>query len=149
MRVILREDVEKLGAAGEVVTIRPGYARNYLFPQGLASEATEGEVKRIEHERRVIAARNAKSLKDLEGAAAKLSAASVTISRSVGEGDRLYGSVTSRDIADAIQKQGIAVDAKKIVLDDNIKQLGMTEVPVKLGRGITAKVKVWVVKQDQ
>lgn len=149
MRVILREDVEKLGSAGDVVTIRPGYARNYLFPQGLASEATLGEVKRIEHERRVIAARNAKTLKDLEGAAAKLSSTAVTISRAVGEGDRLYGSVTSRDIAEAIQKQGIAVDAKKIVLDDHIKQLGMTEVPVKLGRGVTAKVKVWVVKQDQ
>lgn len=149
MRVILREDVENLGNAGDVVTIRPGYARNYLLPRNLASVATEGAVKRIEHERRVIAARNAKTLKDLEGAAGKLSSLSVTISRAVGEGDRLYGSVTSRDVAEAIQKQGVAVDAKKIQMDEPIKQLGMTEVAVKLGRGVNAKVKVWVVKQDQ
>ncbi|MCG5053519.1 MAG: 50S ribosomal protein L9 [Myxococcales bacterium] len=148
MQVILREDVENLGNAGDVVVIRPGYARNYLLPRGLAMPATAGAVKKIEHERRVIAARNAKLLKDLDAAAAKLSATAVTIARAVGEGDRLYGSVTSRDIAEAIQKQGVAVDAKRIVLDEPIKRLGLTEVPVKLGRNITATVKVWVVKQD-
>ena len=149
MQLILRENVDNLGNAGDVVTVKPGYARNFLLPRGLALSATDGAVKRIEHERRVIAAQNAKQLKDLEGAASKLSSISVTIPRAVGEGDRLYGSVTSRDIAEAIKKQGIAVDAKKIDLPDHIKQLGMTEVPVKLGRGINAKVKVWVVKQDQ
>jgi len=149
MRVILRENVDNLGNAGDVVTVKPGYARNFLLPRGLALGATDSAVKRIEHERRVIAAQNARSLKDLEGAAAKLSATSVTIARATGEGDRLYGSVTSRDIAEAIVKQGVAIDAKKIDLVDHIKQLGMTEVNVKLGRGVNAKVKVWVVKQAQ
>src|SRR6185436_11437507 len=99
MREILREDMDNLGQAGEVVTVRDGYGRNYLLPRGLAAPATEKDVVKLEHERRVIAVRNAKLAKDLQSQVDKLSQVSVSLSRNVGEGDKLYGSVTNRDIA--------------------------------------------------
>ena len=148
MRVILREDLDNLGAAGEVVSVRDGYGRNFLLPRGLASLATEKDVAKMEHERKVIAVRAAKRAKELAGEVEKLSAVSVSLARAVGEGDKLYGSVTNRDIADALQEQGVTVDAKKIVLDEPIKALGMTEVSIKLGKDAVAKVKVWVVKKE-
>ena len=148
MRVILREDMDNLGQAGEVVTVRDGYGRNYLLPRGLAAPATEKDVVKLEHERRVIAVRNAKLAKDLQSQVDKLSQVSVSLSRNVGEGDKLYGSVTNRDIADALKEAGHPVDAKKIVLVEPIKTLGMTEVSIKLGKDATAKIKVWVVKKE-
>ena len=148
MRVILREDLENLGAAGEVVTVRDGYGRNYLLPRGLAALATEKDVAKMEHERRVIAVRAAKMAKELAGEVEKLEKVSVSLARQVGEGDKLYGSVTNRDIADALKEQGVTIDAKKIVLDEPIKALGMTEVPIKLGKDAVAKIKVWVVKKE-
>jgi large subunit ribosomal protein L9 len=148
MRLILREDLDNLGRAGEVVTVRDGYGRNFLLPRGLAALATEKDVAKLEHERRVIAVRAAKTAKDLEAQVSKLSQVSVSLSRAVGEGDKLYGSVTNRDIADALKEQGHEVDPRKIELDDSIKTLGMTEVPIKLGKDATAKIKVWVVKKE-
>jgi large subunit ribosomal protein L9 len=148
MRIILREDLDNLGAAGEVVTVRDGYARNYLLPRGLAALATEKDVSRLEHERRVIAVRSAKTAKELAGQVEKLSQVSVSLSRAVGEGDKLYGSVNNRDIAEALAEQGHEIDARKIVLEEPIKTLGMTEVPIKLGKDATAKIKVWVVKKE-
>jgi large subunit ribosomal protein L9 len=148
MRVILREDLENLGAAGEVVTVRDGYGRNYLLPRGLAALATEKDVAKLEHERRVIAVRAAKLAKELAGEVEKLSQVSVSLARAVGEGDKLYGSVTNRDIADALKEQGVTIDAKRIVLEEPIKALGMTEVSIKLGKDAVAKIKVWVVKKE-
>ena len=148
MRVILREDLDNLGAAGEVVTVRDGYGRNFLLPRGLAALATEKDVAKMEHERRVIAVRAAKMAKELAGEVEKLEKVSVSLARQVGEGDKLYGSVTNRDIADALKEQGVTIDAKKIVLDEPIKALGMTEVPIKLGKDAVAKIKVWVVKKE-
>jgi len=148
MRIILREDMENLGAAGEVVTVRDGYGRNYLLPRGLAALATEKDVAKLEHERRGIAVRSAKTAKELAGQVEKLSQVSVSLARATGEGDKLYGSVTNRDIADALKEQGVEIDAKKIQLDDTIKSLGMTEVPIKLGKDAVAKIKVWVVKKE-
>src|SRR5688572_17828105 len=148
MRVILREDLDNLGAAGEVVTVRDGYGRNYLLPRGLAALATEKDVAKMEHERRVIAVRAAKQAKELAGEVEKLEKVSVSLARQVGEGDKLYGSVTNRDIADALKEQGVTIDSKKIVLDEPIKALGMTEVPIKLGKDAVAKIKVWVVKKE-
>ena len=148
MRVILREDLDNLGAAGEVVTVRDGYGRNYLLPRGLAALATEKDVAKMEHERRVIAVRAAKMAKELAGEVEKLEKVSVSLARQVGEGDKLYGSVTNRDIADALKEQGVTIDAKKIVLTEPIKALGMTEVPIKLGKDAVAKIKVWVVKKE-
>jgi large subunit ribosomal protein L9 len=148
MRVILRENLDNLGKAGEVVTVRSGYGRNYLLPKGLAVPATEEDEARLQHEQRVIASRLAKLAKQLASDADRLSQVSVSLPRAVGEEDRLYGSVTNRDIAEALAEQGIALDARKIILDEPIKSLGMTEVPVKLGHDVTAKIKVWVVKKE-
>jgi large subunit ribosomal protein L9 len=148
MRVILREDLDNLGAAGEVVTVRDGYGRNYLLPRGLAALATEKDVAKLEHERRTIAVRAAKQAKELAGEVEKLQKVSVSLSRATGEGDKLYGSVNNRDIADALKEQGVSIDAKKIDLPEPIKSLGMTEVPIKLGKDAVAKIKVWVVKKE-
>ncbi len=148
MRLILRENLDNLGKAGEVVTVRAGYGRNYLLPNGLAVPATEKDEARLQHEQRLIALRVAKLAKQLQSEAEKLSQVSVSLARAVGEEDKLYGSVTNRDIAEALAEQGLKVDAKKIQLDEPIKSLGMTEVPIKLGHDITAKIKVWVVKKE-
>ena len=148
MQVILREDMENLGKSGEVVTVRPGYGRNYLLPRGLAVSATEADVKRVAHEKRVIAARNAKLAKDAQAEADRLNQVSVSIAVAVGEEDKLFGSVTARDIADAYKEKGVNVDAKKLVIAEPIKTLGLTEVPVKLAHGVTATLKVWVVKKE-
>jgi large subunit ribosomal protein L9 len=148
MRVILREKLDNLGNAGEVVSVRDGYGRNYLLPNGLAVPATEKDEARLQHEQRQIAARQAKLAKLLASEADRLSQVSVSLARAVGEEDKLYGSVTNRDIAEALAEQGIKVDAKKIVLEEPIKTLGLCEVPVKLGHDVTAKLKVWVVKKE-
>jgi large subunit ribosomal protein L9 len=148
MRVILRENLDNLGKAGEVVTVRSGYGRNYLLPKGLAVPATEEDEARLQHEQRIIASRLAKLAKQLAADADRLSQVSVSLPRAVGEEDRLYGSVTNRDVAEALAEQGIKLDARKILLDEPIKSLGMTEVPVKLGQDVTAKIKVWVVKKE-
>lgn len=147
MQVILREDVDNLGKSGEVVNVRLGYGRNYLLPKGLAVLATANDIARVEHEKRVIAARAAKEAKALQAEADRLNQVSVSIARAVGDEDKLFGSVTSRDIAEALAAQGITVDAKKLVLDEPLKTLGQAEVPVKLGRGQTATIKVTVVKR--
>jgi large subunit ribosomal protein L9 len=148
MQVILRDDMDNLGKSGEVVNVKPGYARNFLLPRGHAIKATAGDVKRVEHEKRVIAARTAKMAKEAQGEADKLSQVTVSIARAVGEEDKLYGSVTSRDIADALAEKGVKVDSRKVQLAEPLKALGLTEVPVKLGRGVTATIKVWVVKKE-
>jgi large subunit ribosomal protein L9 len=149
MQVILRDDMDNLGKSGEVVNVKPGYARNFLLPRGHAIKATESDVKRVEHEKRVIAARTAKLSKEAQAEADKLSQVSVSIARAVGEEDKLYGSVTTRDIAEALAEKGVKVDSKKIHLDEPLKALGMTEVQIKLGRGVNATIKVWVVKEEK
>ena len=148
MRVILRENLDNLGKAGEVVTVRAGYGRNFLLPKGLAVPATEKDEARLQHEQRLITLRLAKLAKQLQSEAERLSQVSVSLARAVGEEDKLYGSVTNRDIAEAVAEQGIKLDARKIQLDEPIKTLGMTEVPIKLGHDVTAKIKVWVVKKE-
>ena len=148
MQVILRDDLDNLGKSGEVVNVKPGYARNYLLPRGLAIKATAGDIKRVEHEKRVISARTAKMDKEAKAEADKLSEVSVSIAVAVGEEDRLYGSVTSRDVAEALKDRGVIVDPKKVLLDEPLKALGLAEVPIKVGRGVTATVKVWVVKKE-
>jgi large subunit ribosomal protein L9 len=148
MQLILREDMDNLGKAGEVVTVKAGYGRNYLLPRGLAVSATEADVKRVAHEKRVIAARNAKLAKDAQAEADRLNQVSVSIAVAVGEEDKLFGSVTARDIVDAYKEKGVAVDVKKLVIADPIKTLGLSEVQVKLAHGVTATLKVWVVKKE-
>ncbi|HXI59115.1 MAG TPA: 50S ribosomal protein L9 [Polyangia bacterium] len=148
MQVILKEDMDNLGKSGEVVNVRTGYGRNYLLPRGFAVLATAGDIARVEHEKKIIAARTAKLAKETQAEADRLSQVAVSIPRAVGEEDKLFGSVTTRDIAEALQQQGVTIDSKKIHLDEPIKALGLTEVSVKLGRGVQAKIKVWVVKKE-
>lgn len=147
MQVILREDVEHLGKSGELVTVRPGYGRNYLIPQGLAVLATEKNVARLEHEKRIISARNARLLKDAQTVAEKLGSIEVAIQRKAGEEDKIFGSVTTRDIEEALREKGLPIDRKKIVLADPIRTLGVYTLDVKLTRDVVGKIKVWVVAQ--
>lgn len=148
MQVILREDVSNLGRSGDVVTVRAGYGRNYLIPQGMAVLATERNVRQIEHQKQVISARNAKLAKDAQAVADKISTVELVIVRQAGESDKLFGSVSTRDIEEALRTRGVQVDRKKIVLADPIKTLGDYTVEVRLGRGITAKVKLHVVSKS-
>jgi large subunit ribosomal protein L9 len=145
MQVIHKEDVHNLGKSGEVVTVRPGYGRNFLIPQGKAAVATAGNVAQIEHQKKLIAAKNAKLLKDAQSVASRLGSLEVTIERAVGEEDKLFGSVTSRDIAEALAAKGVTVDHKKMHIADTIKTAGEHTVEAKLGQGVTAQVKVKVV----
>jgi large subunit ribosomal protein L9 len=148
MQVILKEDLDKLGKSGEVVSVKEGFGRNYLLPRGLAVLATADDVSRVAHEKRVIAARAAKMAKETQAEADRLGQLTVSIARAVGDEDKLFGSVTSRDIAEALAEQKVTIDAKKLHLEEPIKTLGLTEVQVKLGHGVNAKLKVWVVKKE-
>ena len=145
MKVILRNNVENLGNAGEIVDVKPGFARNYLVPQGLALVATKANQSVYDNEKKQIALRIAKEKVLAEEMVQKLEAASVTISVSVGEEDKLFGSVTSQDIADSLSSQGIEIDKRKIVLEEPIKALGLYTVDVKLHLDVIGKIKVWVV----
>ena len=146
INVVLTEDLANLGKTGELVRVRPGYARNYLIPRGLAIGATAENVARIEHEKKVAAVRSAKAKAEAEGLAGKLANVKLTIERPVGEGDRLYGSVTTRDIEEALAAQGYAVDRRRIVVEP-IKSLGAHPVTIRLGTAISATVEVSVVKK--
>ena len=143
IRVVLTEELPNVGKSGELVRVRPGYARNFLIPRGLAVGATEENVARIEHEKRVAESRAAKTKKAAEELSNKLAGVKVTILKPVGEGDRLYGSVTSRDIEEALAAQGFVVDRRRISVD-TIKALGSYQVPVRLATSVTANIEVTV-----
>ena len=144
MQVILKEDVKNLGKSGDVVKVKPGYGRNYLIPQGLAIAATAGNIKQIEHHKKQIAAQNAKLMKDAQAVADRLAQVEVSLERQVGEADKLFGSVTARDIAEALAQKGVTIDHKKLVLPEAIKAVGFHDVEIKLGRGVSATIKVVV-----
>ncbi|RMG14035.1 MAG: 50S ribosomal protein L9 [Deltaproteobacteria bacterium] len=147
MKVILREDVPHLGEVGDIVQVKPGYGRNYLIPQGLAVIADERNVRRIEHEKRLIQRRLQKTLGEAQARGQKLADLVITLPRKVGEQDKLYGSVTNRDIAEAIRAEGIEVDRKQIRLDHPIRELGVYKVQVRLHPQVTPEIKVWVVAE--
>jgi large subunit ribosomal protein L9 len=147
MEVILREHVENLGRRGEIVKVADGYARNFLLPRKLALLATEGNRKQIERERAKFEAKEADEKKAAEAIAARLAGVEVVIARRVGETEVLYGSVTTADIGEALAAQGLDVDRRKIQLQDPIKKLGETDVPLKLHREVTVAVKVRVVPE--
>ena len=148
MQVILKEDVHNLGKAGELVKVKPGFGRNYLIPQGKAVIATAGNVKQIEHEKKLIAAKQAQLSKDAQAMSDRLASVEVQIERQAGEEDKLFGSVTSRDIEAALKDKGIDVDHKKIHLPEPIKTIGYHTVEIKLGTGVTGKIKVVVVPKQ-
>ena len=144
MRIILREDVASLGKSGDLVTVRDGYGRNYLLPQGMAMVATEHNVKQIEHQKKVIAARNAKLTKDAQTVADKLGGLTLKIPRQAGEGGKLFGSVSTRDIEEAAAAVGVTLDRRKVVIAEPIKLVGEYTVEVKMGRGVVGRLKVVV-----
>jgi large subunit ribosomal protein L9 len=144
IQVILQQDLKNLGKSGELVRVRPGYARNYLIPRSLAMPATVTNVKQIEHQQRISAAAAAKSRGEATSLAEKISAVTVTITRKIGEEDRLFGSVTTKDIATALKEKGFEVDRKKIELVDPIRTAGIFPVTVKLLGDVTATFKVQI-----
>lgn len=144
MEVILREDVKDLGRAGALVRVKPGYARNFLFPNGLAFEATAGNKKRIENEQKARAAKAETEKSEASALATRLAAVQLTLKAKAGEGDKLFGSITTADIADALSAKGFPIDKRKIELDHPIKQLGFHSVSVRLHPDVHAEVKVTV-----
>lgn len=148
MEVILQQDVDDLGTIGQVVRVKPGYARNFLVPRGLALPADSKNLRVLEHQKRGLAAKRAKLQKAHQDAAAKLSGVTVVIPAHAGEEDKLFGSVTNQDIQKALAAQGFDIDRKKIVLEHPIKALGEFTVPVNLGADVRATIKVSVVRGE-
>lgn len=146
LELILLEDVEELGKAGEKVNVAPGYARNYLIPKGLAEKVTPGALRQIEARKDRIEAKRKKELEEAQALAAKIEEAEITISMQAGEDEQLFGSVTSHIIADALQEQGIEVEHRRINLEEPIKELGMFTVDIKLHSDVDVTAKVWVVR---
>lgn len=144
MKVILKEDVKNLGAMGDIVNVTPGYARNFLLPKGLAADADVKNIKALEHERRIIEERRKKLRDKAQGLADQLSAVAVSLKAKAGEEGKLFGSITNKDIAEALAEKGYQVDRKKIVLEEPIKRIGTHQVEVKLGHDVTASVTVEV-----
>ncbi len=147
MKVLLRQDQENLGKRGDVVSVKNGFARNFLFPRGIALEATPSSERVIEEERRTQTRRQEKDRKAAETQAKDLEAVSITAAVAVGEEDRVFGSVTSQTIADLLQEKGYAIDKRKILLDEPIKALGVYSVPIKIHPEVEVKVRLWVVKE--
>ncbi len=147
MKIILQENVEKLGTRGQVVEVKEGYARNYLLPRALAIPATDGNMKRLEKIRATLAKKEASEKGAAELLAQQLAAVSLTIARKAGENDQLFGSVTAADIADALAAQGYTVDKRRIQLAEPIKVISENEVAVKLHHDVTAAVKVSVTRE--
>jgi len=148
MEVILREDIDKLGSRGEVVKVAAGYARNFLLPKRLAVAATDANKKIVEQERQSHIRKEAKQQGEAEDLSKLLTGVTVTISQKAGENDQLFGSVTAKDIAEALEARNFTIDRRKIQLDEPIKQLGEFEVPIRLHRAVSAAVKVVVVKDE-
>lgn len=149
MQIILTQDVENLGKAGELVSVRPGYGRNYLVPRGMAVSATVRNKNRLDHDKALIERRVAKERASATEIAAKLNVMTLQFERIVGDDDKLFGSVTNRDIADQLKRAGVEIDHRTIELDQAVKALGKYEVPVRLAAGVTANLKFWVVGKDK
>jgi large subunit ribosomal protein L9 len=147
VKVILLRDVDALGSAGQIVTVADGYARNSLIPKRQALLATDANVSLFESRRRRHKAAEEREKRAAEGVAADLEKASLTVQVKVGEGERLYGSVTAQNIADLLKEQGHDVDRRSIELEEPIRALGVYNVPVQLHTGVKATVKLWVVKE--
>jgi large subunit ribosomal protein L9 len=147
IEVVLQREVDNLGDSGDVVRVRPGYARNFLYPRSLAMPATKGNLARVEELRRSAAQRAAEARKAAVAVAEQIEAASVKIERAVGEENKMYGSVTAKDIEVAYSEQGIKIDRRKLHLAEPIKQLGLAEVVMKLHHDVTATLRVEAIKQ--
>ncbi len=147
-QVILRTDVADLGGAGDVVDVKPGYARNYLIPQGLAYSASEGNVRRLESERQEAQVSMDRQKDKAEGLAAELEGRSVSFKVKAGEEGKLFGSVTTVDIAEQLASEGVTIDRRDIILEEPIKELGVFRVPVRLHADVRPELTVWVVAEE-
>jgi large subunit ribosomal protein L9 len=147
MQIILQEDVEKLGHRGDVVTVKPGYARNFLLPKKLAVEATPGNMKALERIRGALAKKTATELDAAKKQAELLNSVSLKFTRKTGENDQMFGSVTSGDIADGLKAQGFSIDKRQVQIGEPLKILGEFPVTVKVFRDVTAEIKVQVGKE--
>jgi large subunit ribosomal protein L9 len=148
MEVILREDIEKLGVRGQVIKVASGYARNFLLPKRMAVAATESNKKIVEQERQAHLRKEVKVQGEAEDLAKIMTGATVRIVQKAGENDQLFGSVTSKDIAEALSAQDYNIDRRKIQLDDPIRQLGEYKVPVRLHKDVTVEITVVVAKEE-
>ncbi len=148
MQVILREDVEKLGTRGQAVNVADGYARNYLLPKRLAVAATAANMKLIEQERLAGLRREVREQSDAQDLAKLMTGVTVTLAQKAGEHDQLFGSVTAKDITEALAAQKYEIDRRKIHLEDPIKQLGEYKVPIRLHHDVTVEITVQVVKEE-
>jgi large subunit ribosomal protein L9 len=147
MDVILRQDVEKLGQAGELVSVKDGYARNYLLPRGLAYLATDSNRRRLDAERQQRSRRAESELAGARDLATRLETVSLSFTMKAGEGDRLFGSVTPADIAERLEAEGFHLDKKAVELKEPIKALGVYKVPVRVHADVKPEIRVWVVKE--
>ncbi|HEX2079613.1 MAG TPA: 50S ribosomal protein L9 [Longimicrobium sp.] len=148
MQIILRERLENLGDAGDVVDVKPGYARNYLIPKGLAYEATQANVRRLEAERAAQGRRDAETLNEARQRATAIEGVSLTFHARAGQEGKLFGSITSADIAEKLAEQGIQIDRRQIELEEPIKALGVSSVPVRLHPQVRPEIKVWVIAEE-
>ncbi len=148
MKVILKENIETLGSIGDIVKVAPGYARNYLVPKGLAIEATTRNAKALEHAKRQMEYKKNKVLESAKNLLEKIEASPLVLVHQAGEADKLFGSVTNMEIAEALKNRGLEIDRKIILLSDPIKSLGDYEVPVKLHPEVIANLKVSVTKAE-
>jgi large subunit ribosomal protein L9 len=147
IQVILQSDVDNVGKSGDLVKVRPGFARNFLLPRALAVPATTAQVHRISHEKAVALAKNEKVKKEARELAAKLSGVEIKLARAVGDDDKLFGSVTAKEIESAFKAKGFEIDRKKMHMPEAIRQLGTFEIPLKLLPDVTATLKVEVTKK--
>lgn len=147
LQVILQSNVPNLGDSGELVKVRPGFARNFLLPRKLAVPATTAQINRLNHEKAVAVARAEKSKKEAQALAEKINGLKIKLTRPVGEDGRLFGSVTAKEIESEVKKTGVAFDRKKMHLAEPLKALGVFEIPVKLMTDVTATLKVEVVSK--
>jgi large subunit ribosomal protein L9 len=147
MQVILKTHIENIGQAGDLIEVAPGFARNYLLPKKLAILASAKNIKQLEHQKRLKEAIKEKHLRDCEKLAQTIESLSLTIIRKAGENDRLFGSVTSMDITEALASEGVSIERKRIHIEDPIKSLGIYTIPIRLHQDVTANLKVWVVKE--
>lgn len=145
MKVILKEEVESLGQMGDLVQVADGYARNYLIPRNKAMEATLHNVRELEHQKRVISDKTRKAKKEFEVLAERINALSITIPVQVGEEGKLFGSVTNKDVAEALSKEGIEIDKRKIQLEDPLKEVGSFTIPIQVFHEVTARLKLTLV----
>ena len=147
MKLILKEDVPSLGTIGTIVTVKDGYARNYLLPRDLAVPANESNKKQLEHQKRVLSARREKVLAEVKALASKIEKVSVEVAKQVGEDERIFGSVTAAELAELLEAKGFSISKKDIKMPEDVKKVGVYTAELRLHSEVTAKLKFWVVSQ--